>query len=34
MALLTKGVVTRESVYTLALTTALAPFVNSELFNQ
>ena len=34
MALLTDGLVTRESVYTLALTTALAPFINPELYPQ
>ena len=34
MALLTNGLVTRESVYTLALTTTIAPFINKELFQQ
>ncbi|MFY8350366.1 inosine/xanthosine triphosphatase [Pseudoalteromonas sp. SSM20] len=33
MALLTNNLVTRESVYTMAITTALAPFVNQQLFN-
>lgn len=33
MALLTNNSVTRESVYTMAITTALAPFVNQQLFN-
>jgi len=33
MALLTNNLVTRESVYTMALTTALAPFINEQLFN-
>lgn len=32
MALLTNNLVTREGVYQLALLTALAPFVNPELF--
>jgi len=33
MALLTNNNVTRESVYTLALILALAPFMNEQLFN-